>query len=300
MRAVQFEEYGPAEVLHLVDVETPAAGPGQVQLRVAAAGVNPADFKWRAGLFQTMMPLTFPHVLGYDAAGTVTAVGPGVTRFKTGDRVVATVKSGYAEYAVTDEALCALLPEALDFAQGAALPCAALTGVQLVEQGICPEKGQTVLVTGATGSVGRFSVQAALALGAHVVAAVRPSYFDEARQLGANEVISIEDGDREGLAFDHVADTVGGPAVAKLCRHVAPGGVIATVATTPIDPEGLPTAPKFFGYNPNGARLARIVDDVASGVIPMPVARRLPLAEAAEAHRLMEAGGLRGKVILEP
>jgi NADPH:quinone reductase-like Zn-dependent oxidoreductase len=97
-----------------------------------------------------------------------------------------------------------------------------------------------------------------------------------------------------------VADTVGGPAVAKLCRDVAPRGAIVTVSTTPIDPEGLPTPPTFFAYRPDGARLARIVDGVAKGLASMPVARRLPFTSAAEAHRLMEAGGLAGKIVLEP
>jgi NADPH:quinone reductase-like Zn-dependent oxidoreductase len=271
-----------------------------VQLRVAAAGVNPADFKWRAGMLHQLSPLSFPHVVGYDVAGVVTAVGPGVTRFKPGDRIVATVRAGYAETAVAEESVCAPLPEAFDFVQAAALPCAALTGVQMVEDGVRPKSGETVLVTGATGGCGRFAVNAAVALGANVVAAVRPAYFDEARQLGARDVFSLDEGDGGRFSFDHVADTVGGPAVARLCRRTAPGGAIVTVSTTPIDGEGLPGPVKFFAYKPDGARLAKIVDSVARGAITMPVARRLPFSSAAEAHRLMEAGGLAGKIVLEP
>ena len=300
MWVVQFDEYGPPEVLHLATMETPMAGAAQVQIRVAAAGANPVDFKLRSGSIQQWKPVSLPHVVGLDVAGTVTAIGPDVTRFKTGDRVVASVASGaYAEFAVADETACAHLPVGFDFGQAAALPCAALTGVQLIEEGVRPKKGQTVLITGATGSVGRFSVMAAVALGAHVVAAVRPSYFDEARKLGAKEVVSLEGDDIRELSFDYVADTVGGPAVASLCRYVAPGRPIITVTSIPIDPELLPMPPKLFRFHADGARLARLVEDVAHGVITMPIANRLPFTAAAEAHRLMEAGGAGGKIILQ-
>jgi NADPH:quinone reductase-like Zn-dependent oxidoreductase len=300
MRVVQFAEYGAAEVLQVAERETPQPGPSQVQLRVAAASVNPADFKWRMGMFAQWMPLNLPHVLGYDVAGTVTAVGSEVSQFKVGDRVVANVQGGYAEFAVAEVAATALIPNGLDFAQAAALPCAALTGVELIEEGISPQAGQTVLVTGATGAVGRFSLKAAVDLGAKVVAAVRPAYFEEAKALGASEVIALDGDVPAGMTFDHVADTVGGADVAKLSRSLKPGGLLLSVGTTPIPPEGLPATPTPFYYHPDGARLAKVAADVASGIITMPVAKRMPLTEAAEAHRLMEAGGLRGKLILEP
>jgi NADPH:quinone reductase-like Zn-dependent oxidoreductase len=300
MRAIQFDRYGAPDELHLTEVDTPKPGPGQIQVRVAAIGVNPADFKWRQGMFRERVPVQLPHVVGYDVAGVVTALGPGVALFQVPDRVVASVRSAYAEFAIANEQAVARIPAGFDFAAAAALPCAALTGVQLIEDGIKPRKGQTVLITGATGAVGRFAVHAALALGARIVAAVRPAYFDEARELGAHEVTSLEDDDSKTLAFEHVADTVGGPAVARLCRRQTPGGLIMTVSTTPIDPKGLAATPTFFAYHPDGTRLDRILKEVAAGVITMPIARRLPLASAAEAHRLMEKGGLRGKIILEP
>lgn len=299
MQVMQTDEYGPPEVLRLAEVMAPSAGPSQVQIRVVATGVNPADYKWRAGLLHAMAPLNFPHVLGYDVAGVVTALGESVSRFSVGDRVVATVAGGYAEVAVADEAACALLPENIDFVQAAALPCPALTGVQMVEEGIRPKKGETVLVTGATGGVGRFAVSAAAALGAHVVAAVRSSYLDQAQELGADEVIPL-DRDVVNRQFDHVADTVGGDAAANLCRLVAPSGTIMTVATTPIEPEGIPVPVNFFAYRSDGARLAQIVASVADGSITMPVARCFPLSDAAAAHRLLEAGGVGGRIVLEP
>jgi len=301
MRAIQFDDYGPPEVLHLADIPAPEPGPSQVQIKVAAVGVNPADFKWRQGMFKSYNPLPLPHVPGYDVAGVVSAVGPGVTRLKVGDRVAATVKGAYAEYAVAEEGACGKLPAGFDFATGAALPCAALTGVQQIEDAIKPKAGETVLVTGATGGVGRFCVHAALGLGVKVVAAVRPAYFDEARALGCEAVVSLDAGDPGGHTFDHVADTVGGPAVASLCKGLKPGGSIVTVSTTPIPPEGLAATPVFFGYTPltAHARLEALVDDVINGKITMPVAVKMPLAEAARAQALMETGGQKGKIILE-
>jgi NADPH:quinone reductase len=299
MRVVQFNEYGDPDVLHLAEIDPPNTAAGWIRVQVAAAGVNPADFKWRQGMFRDRVPLTLPHVVGYDVAGIVDSVGFGVSAFHAGDRVVASVRSGYAEFAVAEEKACALLPDTLDFATGASLPCAALTGVQLIEDGVKPRANQTVLITGATGAVGRFATRAALALGARVIAAVRPAYFEEARKLGASEVIALGI-DGKAPSFDHVADTVGGPAVAKLCRHLAPGGLIMTVSTTPIDPTGLASTPTFFAYRTDGARLERIINDVAAGNVAMPIARRLPFASAPEAHRLMERGGLKGKIILEP
>ena len=223
MKAVQFEEHGPPEVLKMVELDPPVAAPGQVQIRVAAIGVNPADYKWRNGFNLRYFPLSLPHVPGYDVAGTVAAVGDGVTAFSVGDRVFATVNGAYAEYAVADATHCGVIPDNVDDAQAAALPCPALTGVEMVEEGIAPTGDQTVLVTGATGGVGRFAAWAAKGLGCRVVVAVRDAYADEARALGFEEVIGF-DGPLPDLLFDHVADTVGGPAVGRLCRNLKPGG----------------------------------------------------------------------------
>jgi len=300
MRVMQFDKYGAPDVLHLAEREAPTPGSGQIQIRVAAIGVNPADFKWRQGMFRERVPLQLPHVVGHDVAGIVSAVGQGVTSFRLKERVVASVRSAYAEFAIADVKSCASLPDDFDFVTAAALPCAALTGLQMIEDAVGPREAQSVLITGATGAVGRFATHAAVELGAKVVAAVRPAYFEEARRLGAHDVLSLEGDSPKGLTFDHVADTVGGPTVAKLCRHLAPGGSIITVSTTPIDPAGLSATPIFFAYRTEGSRLARILQVVAAGEIAMPIAKRLPLTSASHAHRLMESGGLRGKIILEP
>lgn len=303
MKAIQIERFGGPEVLQGAQVPTPEPGPGEVRIRIAAIGVNPADPKWRQGMFQDFAPVSFPHVLGYDVAGTVDAVGEGVTAPRVGDRVFTMLnnmtKGGYAEYATTPASGVARVPEGMDFAAAAALPCAALTGLQMIDEHVRPAKGQTVLVTGAVGAVGRFALHTAKRRGARVVAAVRASQAAEARALGADEVVVLGE-DWTGAPFDHVADTVGGSDVARLARHTAPGGMIATVATTPIDPAGLPSAPVFLAVHNEADQLAEIARIVQSGELSFPVARRLPLDAVAEAHRLMEAGGQGGKIILEP
>jgi len=298
MKAIQFERHGPPEVMELVELETPAPGAGQIQIRVAAAGVNPADYKWRNGFNLRYYPLPLPHVPGYDVAGEVSAIGDGASGFAVGDRVAATVNGAYAEYAVADAAACAAIPDGVDFAQAAALPCPALTGVEMMEEGVAPSEGQTVLVTGATGGVGRFAALAARRLGTRVIVAVRDEYAEEARSLGFREVISFDEALPDDLSFDHVADTVGGERVARLCSKLAAGGRIITVATTPIESAGLPAEPKVFGYHPDGERLGRILKDIATGDMVMPIAKTMPLVSAAQAHEVMEQGGVGGRIVL--
>lgn len=280
----------------------PPAGKGQVRVKVAAAGVNPADYKWREGMFREVVPVPLPHTLGYDIAGTIDAVGAGVEGFAVGDRVFAMLdpfsKGGYAEFAVADVSWLAKVPADLDLDLAATLPTSALTGLQMIEEHVRPQSGETLLVTGAVGAVGRFAVHAANRLGVRVIAAVRASQRDLALSLGASEAIVLGNEIPAGLSFDHVADTVGGGDVAALCRLVRPGGRILTAATTPIDPQGLVATPTFFAVHPDGAGLARIGDLVANGAVTVAPARALPLAEAAEAHRLVEAGGLGEKIIL--
>lgn len=302
MKAVIQQCYGPPDVLHLAEVAEPVAGPGEIKIAVAAAAINPADYKWRSGELRQYSELVFPQVLGYDVAGTVCAVGHRVTGFAVVDRVVGMVdhrrKGGYAEYAVVAPEACAQLPATLDIALAAAIPTPGLTGVQLIKEFICPQPGERVLITGACGAVGRFAVYAASQLGVHVVAGVRETQRQNATGMGVQEVIVIGE-PYTGAAFDHVADTVGGADVAALCRQVKPAGRIRTVATTPIDPASLPSVPEFVALHADAQQLADLVSAVSGGAIPFTVARRLPPSRAAEAHRLMEMGGLPGKIVLE-
>jgi NADPH:quinone reductase-like Zn-dependent oxidoreductase len=304
MRVVQFADYGPPDVLQLAEVATPDPRPGQVRIHVTASAVNPADYNWRSGMFREFLSVPLPHVLGYDVAGTVDALGEGVTGFQPGDRVVCLLdamrKGGYAEYAVAEAAHVAKVAEGLSLELAATLPTAGLTGVQQILERVRPQPGETVLVTGAVGAVGRIALQTARQLGVRVVAAVRAQQRDLAVSLGASDVIVLGEATAPGLQFDHVADTVGGEQVAALCRLLKPGGRIITVATTPIDPQGLAAKPEFIAVHPDGPQLAALGEQVANGAISVAAPRILPLAEAAQAHRLVEAGGLGEKIVLRP
>jgi NADPH:quinone reductase-like Zn-dependent oxidoreductase len=298
MKAIVINRHGGPEVLEPANLPPPQPQQGEVLVRVAAVAVNPADGKWRAGMFKDFAPVGFPHILGYDVAGEVVS-GEG---FAPGERVFGMLdpflKGGYAEQVAVAADHLALVPDELDWLTAAAIPTAGLTGLQMVERGLNLQAGQNVLLTGALGAVGRFALFAAKERGAHVIAAVRPGHVQAVRALGADDVIALGEGDWTGAPFDHVIDTVGGAAVGALCRHLKPGGRILTAATTPIPADGLSVAPEIFRVHPDGSDAARLAAAVAKGRIAVPIARILPLDQAAEAHRLVEAGGLNGKIIL--
>lgn len=302
MKTVRIHEHGSPEVLRHEDAERPEPGAGQILIRVRAAGVNPADHKHRSGMFKDFVPYVFPLTLGYDVAGTVEALGNGVDGPPLGTGVFAMldpmIAGGYAQYVLTDAASVAEIPSCMDFETAAAMPCPALTGTQMVEEYLKPATGNLVLVTGATGMVGRFAVRALLAASARVVAAVRPAYAEDARKAGAHVVVPLDESPWTGEPFDGVIDTVGGPGATVLAAATQQGGRILTVATDPLDISKLPNPPEFVSVHPDGARLSQLGQDVLSGQVSVPIKARFPLAEAAKAHEAVEAGGLSGKIVL--
>ncbi|HEY4395397.1 MAG TPA: NADP-dependent oxidoreductase [Polyangia bacterium] len=183
MRAVVLPEYGPPSCLKIEALPDPAPGPNEILVRVAGASLNPVDWKQRSGALRQFMPLTLPAVLGRDAAGTVAAMGPGVSAFAVGDRVLGRVPGGgYAELVVAPVDAWAPVPAALDLADAGALPLVLLTGAQLAEEATDARAGETILVTGATGSVGRVTVYAAKQRGAKVYAGVRAKHRPRPRR----------------------------------------------------------------------------------------------------------------------
>src|ERR1700731_2577240 len=172
MKAIVVHQYGGPEVLKFEEYPDPVAGPGEVLVRVAATSVNPIDYKRRAGLTKAFYPIKFPGLMGADVAGTVVAVGPGVEGFSRGDQVFALTADTYAELCVVKAAILAKVPKGLDLIQAAALPLVTTTANQLISAtGI--KAGQTVLVVGAAGNVGRSAVFTAKQRGALVIAGLR-------------------------------------------------------------------------------------------------------------------------------
>jgi NADPH:quinone reductase-like Zn-dependent oxidoreductase len=299
MKAVVLPSYGEPENLEVREIDEPSPGPNEIKVRVAAAGINPIDWKLRSGAYQKYWPLDLPAILGRDVAGEVAAVGARVTNFKVGARVLGVADHTYADYVVAPVGAWAEVPKKLDLVEAAALPLALLTGAQLVEEAADVKKGGAVLVTGATGSVGRVAVYCAKGRGATVYAGVRAEHEVEAAKLGVHGVVALDD-DRELdelPPLDALADTVGGETAQKLLRRLKPGARIGSVVGEPVGAKERGFVVKAFLTRPDAARLAELAAAVAAGQLVIPIAQRFPFTEAAEAQRLAERGGV-GKVLL--
>lgn len=307
MIAVELLGYGDPEQFRVGRVAMPQPGPGELRVRVAGAAVNPVDIKARRGLLHDYVPLAFPARLGGDVAGIVEAVGPGVAQFAIGDRVAGMVNpfanGAYAACVVAPEGCFARVPEGVDLADASAAPTGILTGTQLIERGVRPSPGDRVLVTGAAGSTGRAAVLAALDAGAIVYAGVRPESRAAIADLPVAGILDLADDAAlaEAGLFDAVADTVGGAAAERLFQHVRADGVVASIAAPPPEPPATSTQ-RFCSLTVafDRPRLERALSEWAAGRWSLPIAHRLPLAEVAEAHRMMEAGGVGGKIVLIP
>lgn len=300
MKAVVLHEYGGPNKLKYEDAADPVAGEGQILIRVAASSVNPIDYKLRDGSLKDYMPLTLPAILGRDISGLVREVGPGVKGFTPGDKVLALGNAAYAELAVVKPEDLVLLPDGLDLVEAAALPLVTLTGEQLVTRGSEIKSGQTILVSGAVGSVGRSAVWTAKKAGAVVIAGVKKKQLEEARSIGADEVIALDDASAiEKLGFvDAVADTVGGKTAEMLLGKVKQGGVFASVLGSPANAKMNPTVRVVpIRAQPDPEKLRTMAEDVAAKRFVIPIDRMVPLKDAGEAQAAAEKGGI-GKVLL--
>ena len=299
MEAMTLAAYGDADKLELKTLPDPKVGPNEIKVRMAGASINPIDWKLRSGAMKAMMPLVFPAVLGRDASGEVVEIGPGVTRFKVGSRVMGLVNGSYAEYVVAHVDAWAEVPAKMDLVDAAALPLVLLTGAQLIEEMVRPLKGNVVLVTGAVGSVGRTAVFVAQAAGAKVWAGVRGKQTAAALKLGADGVVALDsEADIAKLPLlDCIADTIGGPTLAKLFGRMKPGGTIGSVVGEPAGAKERGFAVRGAMAHPDAARLGSLAQSVADGKLIIPIVKRMPLSQASEGQTFAEhhAGG---KVIL--
>ena len=301
MKAIVVHEYGGPEVLKFEDYPDPVPGRGEVLVRVAAASINPIDYKRRAGLTKDFYPMHFPGLIGVDMAGTVVKVGPGVEEFGAGNRVFAMADNTYAELCVAKAEVLADVPEGLDLILAAALPLVTVTGNQLLSAtGI--KAGRTVMVVGAVGNVGRSALFTAKDRGATVIAGVLKRQAEEAKTLGADRVIATDDDTAIASLppLDAVADTVGGRTAEKLIAKIKPGGVFATVLEAPQSAAYYPSVkvvPVFSHFD--RATLQFMAEAVRDGKLVIPIGEELPLSEASEAQARAEKGGI-GKILLLP
>jgi NADPH:quinone reductase-like Zn-dependent oxidoreductase len=301
MKAVVVHQYGGPGVLKFEDYPDPVPGPGEVLVRVAAASVNPIDYKRRAGLTKDFYPLHFPGLIGVDIAGTVVRTGPDVEGFSVGDRVFAMADNTYAELCVVNAAVLAKVPDGLDLIRAAALPLATTTGNQLSSAtGI--EAGQMLIVVGAVGSVGRSAVFTAKERGAAVIAGVLKRQIDEAKTLGADRGVATDDDATIANLppLDAVADAVGGETAEKLIAKVKPGGVFASVLGAPQNGAKYPSVKVVAVFSKFDRKtLEFMAEAVRDGKLVIPISQTLPLSGAAEAHAAAEKGGI-GKILLVP
>jgi len=294
--------YGGPEVMRYQDMPDPRPGVGDVLVKVAGIGINREDMLERSGGTKETLPLQFPAIVGLDVSGTVVATGEEVTDLKVGDRVCGWSYHTYAELVADKATLFAKVPKTMDLVDAAALPLTGTTGSGLISLASGLQSGQTVLVSGAAGSVGRSAVYTAKALGAYVIAGVQSFQLDEARSIGADETIALDD----HAAFasipqvDVVANTVRGQTATDLLMKVKDGGTFASVTGEPDGAKGYPNVRVVsFTSKQDRAALAWIVDAVNAGKMTIPIDHRDELKNAGTAQAAFAKGGI-AKVLLVP
>jgi NADPH:quinone reductase-like Zn-dependent oxidoreductase len=309
MKAVRFHEYGDPDVLRYEDVEQPDAGAGEVRIRVAATSFNPVDDGIRGGYLQGPFPVTLPHVPGIDVAGTVDALGEGVTDVQVGDYVIGFLPmladGAAAEYVVVPAEILAPAPTRIPLPDAAALPMVGLTAWQALFDDAGLTAGQRVLINGAGGAVGGYAVQLAKRAGAHVIATASPRSSERVRSAGADEVIDHTTTDVTVAEPVDVLLNLAPIAPEELVALVAlvrPGGVVVnTVPTIPTpadDQRGVRAIGVFV--RSDAEQLSRLAALVDRGELRVDVAERVPLAELPAVHTKAATGALPGKVVILP
>lgn len=330
MKAILATAPGNTDVLHLRDIPLPdLPSPHHLRVKLAAAGVNPVDTKLRAK--PAYHPDKLPAILGCDGAGVVESIGSAVTRFKVGDAVffcnggLGDEPGNYAEYTALHEDFCAAKPARLSMQESAALPLVFITVWESLVERAHLQADQTILIHAAAGGVGQVAVQLARHLGARVAVTVSDeNKADIARKLGAEKIINYKSQDfvqetlmwTGGKGADVVYDTVGGDTFLKSLDATRVGGKLVSLLSTPLDATHVQKArlrnlslcydlmltPQALGIHEARIRQRKILEQVAAmvdaGKLKVHVSHSFPLERVAEAHRLIEAGGMVGKIVL--
>lgn len=323
MRAILIDRPGGPEMLRLGETRTPVAGPGEVLVEIGFAGVNPADWKCRQGMLEAFFTPAYPFILGFDLAGVVAAIGPGVAGLVPGDRVFGGSQQGsgrngaYAEYAATLPAFLAPVPEGMMLAEAAAYPTAALTAWQALFTAGALQRGQTVLIHGGSGGVGSFAVQLAKAAGATVIASCGAANLDYVTGLGADHAVDYRAADVAAAALalapggvDLAVDAVGCGTLPGALTAIRPGGshvAIPTLLNDPAAPDPAEAARRgirlvaavYADLSQAPDQLVRIGALWRSGRLKTPRLKVMPWADVAAAHREVETGHAGGKIVLE-
>ncbi len=304
MKAVRFHEYGTPEVLRYEDVDQPAPGAGEIRIRVAATSFNAVEGNIRAGVMQGPIPIQLPHTPGLDIAGTVDALGEGVTGFDIGDRVIGalplTSTGAAAEYVVAPAQIMAAAPTRVPLVDAAGLPLVGLTAWQALFEHAKLTAGQRVLINGAGGVVGGYAVQLAKNAGAYVIATTSPGSSDQAKLAGADEI--------HGPGIPELSEPVdvllnfapiAPEQMAAQAGVIRDGGVLVntTVWMQAASDEARGVRGINLFFRPDAEQLARLVTLLDAGKLHLGATRRVPLAGVAQVHAEAAAAPISGKVV---
>jgi NADPH:quinone reductase-like Zn-dependent oxidoreductase len=309
VKAVQFHEYGEADVLRYEDVEQPSPADDEVRIRVAATSFNPVDAGIRGGFLREVFPVTLPHVPGIEFAGTIDALGANVTSRQIGDRVIGFLpmlaQGAAAEYVIAPAEVLAEAPVSIPLADAAALPEAGLTAWQALFEYGGLRAGHRLLVNGAGGAVGGFAVQLAKAAGASVIATASPRSSDRVRRAGADQII-----DRTSTSVPSAVDEpvdillnlapVAPAELSALARLVRGDGLVLSTVPTAVPQDAGAVRSLAVFVRGDADQLAGLVAKVDAGELRVDVAERVPLRELRSVHARADAGALSGKVVIFP
>jgi len=303
IQAIHVHQYGGSEELKLERIPRPEPQAGEVLVRVHAAGVNPVDWKIRAGWFKDFRPVQFPYIPGLDLAGVVEEIGPGVTAFQKGQAVFGQSPQGsYAEYATAPVDKLALKPKTLSFDEAAAIPVGATTAWQGIFDHGELQAGQRILIQGAAGGVGLFAVQFARWKGAHVIGTASTANVDFVRSLGAETVIDYTSTPVEQAVqdVDLVFDAVGGKTLESSLRVLKRGGTLVTIAGSPPEEKARERDVRVASFSAQVSSellrtFAQLIDE---GQVKVVIAEKFPLSQAQQAHERSQHGHGRGRIVL--
>jgi NADPH:quinone reductase-like Zn-dependent oxidoreductase len=308
MKAVRMHGYGGPEVLKYEDAPRPELGEGEVLVKVHAAGVNPVDWKIRAGYLRSFRDYPMPFILGWDFSGTIAELGPGAAAsgFRTSDEVYARPDIGrngaYAEYIAVRASEIQRKPKSLDHVHSAAIPLAALTAWQALFDAAQLSAGERILIHAAAGGVGTFAVQLAAWKGAYVIGTASKVNHDFVKELGAHEVIDyqttrFEDAVRD---VDVVLDTMAGETRDRSWQVLKKGGILVSILGQPSQEDAARHGVRGAGMfvQPNPAQLQELANLADAGTVRPIIDTVLPLAEAARAHEMNQTLHTRGKIVL--
>jgi NADPH:quinone reductase-like Zn-dependent oxidoreductase len=308
VKAARIQNYGGPEVVQVENISLPEPQSGELVIRNYASGVNPIDWKVRAGYLQQMMPLPLPFTSGSDFSGVVVAVGADVVDFKVGDAVygqsgVLNGGSGsFAEFSVAKAVTIATKPRSVDHVEAGGLPLAGVSALQALTEHLCLSAGQKVLIHGGAGGIGGIAIQLAKHLGAHVATTASAEDLDYVKNLGADEVVDYRNQRFEAVlgGLDAVFDTVGGETYARSFRVLKRGGRLVSMLEQPnqelLNDFGITAVAQFTQVNTE--RLGKLAELVDRNVLKVHVDKTFPLERAAAALLHVETKSPRGKVVI--